>query len=68
MLRLTRMRTQQQSYTEQLHSLRGNVEQLQLALEQLQPLYLEITAPAESTSKGAEVVSLELARRAQTAS
>ncbi len=68
MLRLTRMRTQQQSYTEQLHSLRANVEQLQLALEQLQPLYLEITAPVEPTSKGAEVFSLELARRAQTAS
>lgn len=67
MLRLTRMRTQQQSYTEQLHSLRGNVEQLQLALEQLQPLYLEITAPTEPKSKGAEVVSLELARRALTA-
>lgn len=68
MLRLTRMRSQQQSYTEQLHSLRGNVEQLQLALEQLQPLYLEITAPAEPSIRGAEVVSLDLARRAQTAS
>lgn len=67
MLRLTRMRTQQQSYTEQLHSLRANVEQLQLALEQLQPLYLEVTAPTEPKTKGAEVISLELARQALTA-
>ncbi|MDQ2076587.1 dynamin family protein [Marinimicrobium sp. ABcell2] len=66
MLRLTRIRSQNQSHAEQMQALRNNIQQLQLAWDEIQPLYRDLNgaggSPAQGTS--AQVVSLANVRRA----
>lgn len=66
MLRLTRMRSQNQNHAEQVQALRSNIQQLQLAQDELQPLYDELRTNREQTTKtvSAQVVPLSDARRA----
>lgn len=66
MLRLTRMRSQNQSHGEQVQALRDNIQQLQLARDELVPLYRELYTASQHTVRNtsAQVVSLSNARRA----
>ena len=64
MLRLTRMRHQQQDHSEQLQALKVNIRHMREALDELEPLCREernLTAQPQS----AAVVSLDQARRSQ---
>lgn len=74
MLRLTRLRREEKSQAEQIKTLRINIEELQLALAELEPL-LSSDAKMETSASGqtaptrtrAPVVSLDDARTAQVA-